>query len=190
MDSSEIIRWRLRRGICKANQELAHLTRNRANRKQKQAKYVYMLSRKEIENGDFTRLRSEFSLDLPPEKLRERIGASTVAVMGYDHTPDELFEIPEVRAYFGEVNCHWPFWTAFAALDSGLLKFVATCIAEHMTAVKRKGRLTYDVHIARLDLVQLLVNSVPLSMAICKTANLPPREIRKRQIAVATHLGL
>jgi hypothetical protein len=124
MKAHEMIHWRLRRGCGKVNVELARSTR--PGRKQKKPDYVFVISREEIKLKDFSRLRSEFDLESPREKLRGMIGSVTFAIAGYEDLSEELFEIPDVRAYFARVNCHWPLWLAFCQPASNAIRVFAT----------------------------------------------------------------
>lgn len=188
MKTTQMIHWKMRPGIGKANRELARLTRK--NRKQKEPDMIFVISKREIETGDFSRLRSEFSLDEAPEILRGVIGKVTFAISDYDDTSGELFEISEVRDYFAEVNCHWPLWIAFATLNSSLLRLCAGCVADNLIATHRKVDRSYDLTIPRNEVLQFYLNAIPLTSAFFRSAGLTPREIHRRLEAVAKQLGL
>lgn len=187
-EGSDLVHWRLPRGCGKANTELAHITR--PARKQRAPDVVFVIGTDEIQRGDFSRLREEFSLETPPERLCELIGGITFAIAGYEDCSEELFEIQAVRAYFRQVNLHWPFWLAFCDLRSNSLKILASCVIRNLNALRRTDCRCSDVHIRKGDLSQFFLNAVPLAAAFHHLAGFSTGQGRKRLAAVAKHLGL
>jgi hypothetical protein len=53
------------------------------------------------------------------------MGKVSIGVHGYDDDPRELFEIPEVRVFFRELDRQFPFWFFFLSTASGGLTLLA-----------------------------------------------------------------
>lgn len=53
-----------------------------------------------------------------------------VQVMGYDHDPRELPEIPEVRAFFAKLVDAWPHWMWFLSRDLGEISRLMSLLCE------------------------------------------------------------
>jgi len=160
MSTSDIITWRLRQGVGKANRELARITRPK--RTQRQTDHIYVISRAEIESCDFSRMRAVFSFERAPDDLRKIVGRINFVIADYENSPEELYEIPGVRDYFDEVNCHWPCWSAYSNLKTGSLKLFASCVSDNLLAVNRTGKSVNDIIVPRSDALQFFINAVPL----------------------------
>ena len=188
MEPSEVVRWQLRRGVGKANHELAKITGSKL--KAKRPHFVFAISREEIERGLFSRMRSQFSLDSPTEELRSTLGRVTFVLADYENTEENLFEIQSVRDYFAELNRHWPVWLAFCELDSDILRMLAACIVRDLSAVAREDEEFYEIHVRRGELNRLFMNAVPLTSAFHQLAGFSSVQRRKRLDAVARYLDL
>ncbi len=72
--------------------------------KQYAAVTVYVTSRSEIQNLDFSRFVASFGPHLKKVELRRLKSRILFTVYGYDDTELELFEIPEVRRFYGTLQ--------------------------------------------------------------------------------------
>lgn len=187
-EPSKVVYWRLQRGAGKANHELAKITGSTSQAKRSHC--VFVISREEVERGIFCRMRSQFSLDSPPEELRSQLGRVTFVLSDYDDSDENLFEIQSVRDYFTEVNRHWPVWLAFCGLDSDALRVMIACIARDLRAVTRDGGERCDLHVSRAELRRILMNVVPLTSAVHQVVGYSSEQRRKRLDAVARYLGM
>ena len=180
------IQWRLRRHMGKTNHELDRIT--------KSAKpgphFVFVISRNEIENRDFSRIRADLAVQQQPKELRKLIGKIILTVEGYDQCADELFEIPCVRDYFKEIHYNLPFWLALCRLDSGSLLLSALCVMGNLSVLRRNGRRTFRVRVKRGEATEFFVGGIPLSTVYHLSAGLSPRRNRQRMQAVARNLRL
>lgn len=184
-----IVRWSLHRGCGKANTELSRITNSTVE--VPNAHSVFIIARAEVEALDFSRLRHEFSLDQPRRRLRGLLdGRVTFAVADYDGCEEELFEIPEIRQYFSELNLHFPCFLAFAATETESLRVIMAATAGQLQSFNRADQTHFEIHIPTEEIIRLFLNAFPLTNAILRNAGLSARKIRKFHEATAEHLGL
>ena len=75
---------------------------------------VIVVSRSEVEAMDTSAaLGTLRKLTDSPATAREFVERVDIAFHGYDHTRDELFEIPEVRNFVYKLDEQFPFWLYF-----------------------------------------------------------------------------
>ena len=118
---------------------------------------VYLVSRKEIRSGDISRFLAEFGISPDqPGRPRYAMGSVMFCVDGYDHSPEELYAIPEVRAYVRKVHAHWPCWLYYSELFSDCLRILAFCVIDSIEAVKIAGEPMARVSYIPEDIVRFL----------------------------------
>jgi len=75
---------------------------------------VLVISSDEVKKMDTSAALSVLNrLIESPNTTREFIERVDICFHGYDHTPQELFEIPEVRNFVYQLDSHFPFWFYF-----------------------------------------------------------------------------
>jgi hypothetical protein len=90
--------------------------------------FLIVISREEVERKDISGpLETLKKLVATPEKIREFKARVDVSFSGYDHTREELFEIPEVRIFVYELNEKFPFWLYILSRDFMGLQCLAYC---------------------------------------------------------------
>jgi hypothetical protein len=90
--------------------------------------FLIGISREEVERKDISGpLETLKKLVATPETIREFKTRVDVSFSGYDHTREELFEIPEVRLFVYELNEKFPFWLYFLSRDFMGLQCLAYC---------------------------------------------------------------
>lgn len=62
-----------------------------------------------------------------PDAARRWFECVDISIQGYDHRAEELFEIPEVRAYVAELDKEFPYWLFFLSKRHLGLQFVTHC---------------------------------------------------------------
>ena len=90
---------------------------------------VLAVSREEIERGtvgDAVDRLMQLSDD--PDVARHAQGRLALWVSGYDHDARELGQIPEVCAFFREIDAHWGHWLHFLDETSGQLPLLLTLL--------------------------------------------------------------
>ena len=63
---------------------------------------------------------------------------------GYDDDPREIFEVPEIRAFFAAVNAQWALWWHFLDTEGPLLKTVLFLLAP-VTRTSVQGQSGFQV---------------------------------------------
>lgn len=61
-----------------------------------------------------------------------------ISVSGYDSDKREIFEIPEVRAFFKRLTAEWPYWLWFLARGARQIGLLMALICD--IKIHRKGR--------------------------------------------------
>jgi hypothetical protein len=75
---------------------------------------VLSVSREEIERGTVgDAVDRLLQLTDDPALARHAADRLVLWVSGYDADPRELFQIPEVCAFFRALHAHWPYWLAY-----------------------------------------------------------------------------
>lgn len=102
---------------------------------------LFSFSRTEVEQLDFSRFLQSYDLDRLPRglALKSYFNAFVFCVSGHDDDPRELFEIPEVRKFFGAFNTVWPYWLFGCNLETPQLLVMTLCCLPKLTSVRTQG---------------------------------------------------
>ena len=176
--------WRLQRHVGKASREIDRIQKGCGQRN------LWLIRREDIEAPDFSRLRSTFSLDAPPDTLQQFLGNTAIAVDGYDDCTEELFEHASIRAYLRTVHMCWPIWLAFCEIDSPGLRLCILCALDDFALVRRARARTLRAIFRKNDTRQLFSDALPLAGAFYLSAGLPPDSFRRHMEAVAKSIGI
>jgi hypothetical protein len=75
---------------------------------------VVVISKAEVEAIDTSEALGVLKkLTVSPDTARKFVERVDISFHGYDHTPQELFEIPEVRNFVYQLDEQFPFWLFF-----------------------------------------------------------------------------
>jgi len=151
---------------------------------------VYVITRAEVERCDTTRFLADFHLSGSNRKPRWPMGRVMYTVHGYEDSPDELYSIPEVQAYFAKAHRQWPCWLYYSELMSDCLKIIAVCVIESIEERKVAGERMASVTFDLPEIVRFLDDGfVPLS-ALTLAAELDDRTYSIRLEAVMNYFGI
>lgn len=90
---------------------------------------MVVISRDEVERDDRSGpLDTLKNLLETPERIRAFRTRVDISFFGYDETPQELFEMPEVRDYVSRLDDDFPYWLYFLARECTGLKCLALCM--------------------------------------------------------------
>ena len=81
-------------------------------------------------------------------------------VDGYNDSPDEIYEIPAVRAYYRKLDQEWPYLLFFTNTELESLAVITWCLMGNIScakAVGTKALTKYDIP----ELLQWLSNRLP-----------------------------
>ena len=120
--------------------------------------YIDYATKHEIENCDIRRMLTAFGPDADRKLLRESQGKVLFAVEGYDNTPEELIEIPEIRRYFRFVFETWPHWLFSGSVFSPNLMVIVLSTLPNVTIVRDAESVT--VRYQRADMEAFLNKAV------------------------------
>ena len=182
--NDDFIFWRLPRHVGKASREIDRIKKSCGQRN------LWLIRREDIERPNFSRLRNTFSLDAPPDTLRQLLGNTAIAVEGYDDCAEELFEHASVRAYLRTVHMCWPIWLPFCEIDSPGLRLCILCGLDDFALVRRARARTFRAIFRRNDTRRLFSNALPLASAFYLAAGVPPHDFRRHMEAVAKSIGI
>lgn len=85
-----------------------------------------VVGREEVEICDPTEVLKTLNvLTTNKDTALKFMGKVNIGVHGYDNDPRELFEIPEVRLFFRELDQRFPFWFFFLSTATGALTLLA-----------------------------------------------------------------
>lgn len=180
-------------GAGKFNATLIRLIRNapRTKRKPQILKpkgTLYVTTKEEIESGDISRLLSTFSLERQKAELRPLCGRIHFTVGGYDHVEEELFEIPEVRSFFGQAHQAWPSWLFGADISSDCLRAVAFASIPNLSVRRTNGAV--HVQCKETDLIKFFAASLPTVALLHLRVGVPKRMGLQHLQGVAAYLGI
>lgn len=149
---------------------------------------VYVSTREEVERLDVSRFIANFSPRLPRTELRQLRGRIVFTVDGYDDTSDQLFEIPEVRAYYAYVHRVWPSWLFTACLSSPCLRVIALSVLQNVSIIR--ARSVCRIQISEFDLHTFFLHSLPAAALLHQRAGISKQNGTKHLKAVANYLGI
>lgn len=88
-----------------------------------------VISRDEVDrddrSGPLVTLRKLLETRESIRAFRTRVD---ISFFGYDETPQELFEMPEVRGYVARLDNEFPYWLYFLARECSGLQCLALCM--------------------------------------------------------------
>jgi len=106
---------------------------------------VHVISRREIENFDISRLLNVAAPGCSKIQLNDSRGKVIFAVAGYDDTEQELCEIGEVRRFFQLAHSMWPHWLYTCSTESHCLMSIALCVCPKVTTIRHGNSLAVYV---------------------------------------------
>lgn len=119
---------------------------------------VVVFSRDEIVPQDLTGFLASFSPDVLPtgSSLAAMMNSFAFTVVDYDEDPREIYEIPEVRAFYAKLWEAWPYWFYFCNLESGEMLGLVSCVVPHEIKVTDVIRRTVGVKYRRPEIERFL----------------------------------
>lgn len=91
---------------------------------------VIAVTRQSVEEGDISFLLKKLqAFTATPKRIRANKEKLCLMVEGYDTDPRELFEIPQVCAFFRAVTKHWPYWLWFLWRGNNEVRNIVSLLA-------------------------------------------------------------
>ena len=149
---------------------------------------VYVTTREEVERRDISRFIANFGPKQPRQKLRQLRGRIIFTVDGYDGTDDDIYEIPEVRAFYATLHAKWPCWLFAACLASPSLHVIAFSVIPNLWVIRSGNECRIRVH--ESELCAFFAHSLPAAALLNQRAGLSQQYGAKYLKIVARQLGI
>lgn len=152
----------------------------------------YQFTRPAIDGGDF----SNFILRFRPQSLPNgkalagMMNSLATFVEGYDFDMREVYVIPEIRTFYGNLVSAWPYWLYFSNLETDGLRIVALCCMKSLQSVAVKGNPNVQVTYDPSELLGFLRRHFGPMNEMCERAGLPESAIYKRTKRVFEYFDL
>ena len=136
---------------------------------------VLVISRAEVEAMDTSAALGVLKkLTESPDTAREFVERVDISFHGYDHTRQELFEIPEVRNFVYQLDGQFPFWLYFLSKRHLGLQCLLFCFLPPFLTEDARSRIFPE----RIN--QLLTNRwFPAMNHICEYVGFSERQIER-----------
>jgi len=110
-------------------------------------KILFQFSRLAIEAGDFGEFLETFGLEHLPTgpALRPFFNSFGFVADGFDEDRREIYEIPEIRAFYRSFRQAWPFWFFACDLELPSLQAMTFCCLPSLRVVRREGAQSIDL---------------------------------------------
>ncbi len=113
-------------------------------------------------------------------KLHRLMGTFSFFVDGYNDTPEEIYSIPEVRAFYADLNDIWPYWFFFCDLRTESLQMITACLLQNLEAGKVIGAPSAVLQLDPMELVRFVGNGFAPMNSLCERAGMSEYDIWKR----------
>src|SRR5581483_8409092 len=99
--------------------------------------FAYIIERSDVLNKDYGYFLEFWDIDRIARagRLHDLYGKVRFAVDGWDDDGRELFAIPEVRAFLGDLGKKWPYFFYACDLSDSFLDRQIKCMVPTITAV-------------------------------------------------------
>ena len=139
-----------------------------------------VITREDIETQDTSRVLSILERFRSSKKVaKENLEKVSVSVYGYEEDSRELFEIPEIRAWFSKICEEFPYWFYFLYKGLGSLKLVVFSIVPYTVLSRDTEQSMLRVDIDMTELGPLLYRNYLGLNEMCYFAGLGDKEIYK-----------
>jgi hypothetical protein len=102
-----------------------------------------------------------------------------VLIDGYNDVDDEIYTIPEIRAYWQELDRRWPYILFFGSMLAEMPQMVAWCCLNNLSSYKRPDSSAAMIDFDRPELAHWIHRHFPYMNALYEAAcgeNIEQRE--------------
>jgi hypothetical protein len=149
---------------------------------------VYVTTRREVESLDTSRFLATFRPEAGAKELWRLRSNVHFAVEGYEGTDAEIFEIPEVREFYGRLHQLHPCWVYMARLDCPCLHAVALSVAPNITVCRSSQSLRVHAHPG--DFGEFVLASVETLFGLDRAVGIPVEASVRSLSAAARYFGI
>lgn len=147
---------------------------------------VLEVSRENIEKGLYApALDILMVLSDTAENFKLYSKSLVLSVDGYDDDPREIYEIPEIRSFFSQLNDQWPYWLWFLEHEHGSSITFLSLLCDVESAVP--GQLVFkSVREVGAFILDAFARCAPAYLAF----DVDPEEVEKNINALSCKLGV
>lgn len=149
---------------------------------------VYVTTREEVERRDLSRFFANFGPKQSRQKLRQLRGRIIFTVDGYDELADEVFEIPDIRAYYSALHAKWPCWLFAACLASASLHVIALSVIPTLSVVRFRNEC--HISVPESEFCAFFMHSLPAAALLHHRAGISKQYGALYLKIAARHLGI
>lgn len=148
--------------------------------------FLHEITREEVETRDVNPFLNRFGAlhTASPEELLRYCDAVVLAISGYDEREEELYAIPEVRAYFQELNEWWNYWLYFLHLKTESAAIPILSLLPTVTSFSREGTGRVAARFEPSEMGDLLMDLFPPMNHLCDRVELGEHYIERRTAAI------
>lgn len=153
---------------------------------------LFTFTKDEVEQLDFTQFESTFGHwpQLWARELREKINSLTLLVDGFDDHSDEIYQIPQVRAFYQALHRRWPWWAYFLCLETNCLPLAYLCLVDTVASIKTDGSSNCTASFDPTELTELLRHDFSRMCFLMDHAGFTEVDIDARTKAIFKSVGV
>ena len=110
-------------------------------------------------------------------------------VNGFDDDPREVFEIPEVRAFYRAFRNAWPYWLFACQLNMPFFQPLVLCCLDTLEISRSEGQKIYRVDFKPTEMRLFLSEELTKMDVICRQAGMSKDQIEQRVAMVMNYFG-
>lgn len=136
---------------------------------------LYMVPKEEVLDCNvfpFIERMAPFVLNPKPEY----VDTFAVLIDGYNDSDEEIYAIPEIRAYWQKLDAHWPYTFFFGSIMAEMPQLVAWCCQNNLRSYKRPGHFATLVDPDQTELVYWIHRHWPYMNALYQLAYEDPAQ--------------
>lgn len=153
---------------------------------------VVVFSKEQVRQCKIAHFLKTFGEDALPDgpELAAMMGKFQFVVDGWNHDPQEIYAIPEIRKFYRHFHRVWPYWFYFCDLGTETLTMMTMCLLPNLQGFKRLGEPKAAVEYDPMDLITFISkNCAPLN-AMMERAGMSEMDIYNRTRDVFLHFKL
>ena len=151
-----------------------------------------MFSKEQVRQRKLAHFLKTFGTDALPDgpELAAMMGKFQFFIDGWNHVPDEIYAIPEIRKFYQHFYEVWPYWFFFCDLHTETLQMMTLCLLPNLKGFKRVGEPKAAVEYDPLDLVRFIEKNFGPLNAMMERAGMSEMDIYNRTRDIFLYYGL
>ena len=151
-----------------------------------------MFSKEQVRQRKLAHFLKTFGTDALPDgtELAAMMGKFQFFIDGWNHVPDEIYAIPEIRKFYQHFYEVWPYWFFFCDLHTETLQMMTLCLLPSLKGFKRVGEPKAAVEYDPLDLVRFIEKNFGPLNAMMERAGMSEMDIYNRTRVIFLYYGL